>query len=43
MAIGVAFVVLASVALALTLIAILIWALYVVITTFAGGRNGRSA
>ena len=41
--IGVAFVVLASVMLALTLIAVLFWALYVVITTFGGGRSGRNA
>ena len=42
MLIGAAFVILASVTLGLTLIGILIWALYVVITGFSKGRRDRS-
>ena len=37
--IGVAFVVLASVALVVTLLAIVVWALYIVITGFSKGQG----
>ena len=43
MAIGVAFVVLASVLLALTLLGVLIWTIYVIITGFGKGRGRGNA